>query len=354
MRYYYTDASNQPVGPCELPQLHVLASEGKINDLTSVIEEGGQTWTTYSALKGGAPVPPTPPPPARSSVDLGKVATILGDAVGSVLGRLAGWMSPAVLQGSLTYAGRCGHYAVLAGAALGLILAAILALRMHSVALFATAGIGFVLAVAVAQFSAQRFMSAGVKLIASTPNRLSSKSFLECLGLFAVLGAIGALVSGLVASVQMDTLLPLIPALLSVAYLLYFAMTALHPEELNVSVSGETTAGEEAISLMSFFCKVGLKLAPLFFFLLAVVGAIFTLLAMFDVGQAASQSFLSALPIPASVGMLAQNSPGQLLVLVACLVPMLSYLFFLLSYLALDLMRAVLAVPGKLDALKHS
>jgi len=352
MRYYYTDSSNQPAGPCELDQLQALAAEGKINDQTSVIPEGGQTWITYGALKGGAPTPP--PPPARASIDAGKVSTILGDTVSGVLGKISGWLSPALLEGSLKFAGRYGHFAVLAGAVLGLILAAILATRMHSVALFATVGIGFVLAVAVAQFSAQRFMSAGTKIIASTPNRLSSKSFLECVGLFAILGGIGSLVSGLVASVQMDSLLPLIPSLLMLAYLLYFAMTALHPEELNVSISGEATAGEEAISLLSFFCKVGLKLAPLFFFLLGVTGAIFTLLAMFDVGQSAAQAFLTVVPLPETAGTLAQNSPGQLLVLIACLVPVLSYFLFLLSYLGLDLMRAVLAVPGKLDALKNS
>jgi hypothetical protein len=351
MRYYYTDAANQPAGPCDLSQLKALAAEGKINDLTSVIPEGGQTWTNYGALKGGA----TPPPPssAMGGPKLTGISTILGDNVGKILGRLSGWLSASLLNTSLNWAGRYGHFAVLGGAIFGLILAAVLAVRVHSVALFATGGIGFVLAIAVAQFSAQRFMSAGTRLIANTPNRLSSKSFLECVGLFAILGAIGALVGGVVASIQSNSLIPLVPALLLTAYLLYFAMTALHPEELNVNVVGETTAGQEAISLLSFFLKVGLKLAPLYFFLLAAAGAIFTLLALFDIGQAASQMILATLPLPPMLNLVAQNSPGQMLVLVACLVPVLIYFFFLIWYLVLDLMRAVLAVPGKLDELKR-
>ncbi|MEO6876038.1 MAG: GYF domain-containing protein [Opitutaceae bacterium] len=355
MRYYYTDAANQPAGPCDLDQLKALAAEGKITDLTSVIPEGGQIWVTYGSLKSGA-IPPPPPTP-KSSVNLSGVATIMGDTVGSILGRISGWLSARLLQNSLSFAGKYGHFAVLAGALLGLILSIILAVRYHSAYVFFTGGIGFVLAVAVAQFSAQRFMTAGTTLIASSPNRLSSKSFLECVGLFAVLGAIGALVGGIVSSIQLNSLLPLVPALLLFAYLLYFAMTALHPEELNVTVGGDTTAGQEAISLLSFFCKVGLKLAPLYFFLLAVAGAIFILLALFDNGQgggAPGQLFLSIVPLPPMLAGVAQNSPGQMLVLVACLVPVVIYFFFLLYYLLLDLMRAVLAVPGKLDELKKS
>jgi len=353
MRYYYTDAANQPAGPCDLDQLKALAAQGKINDHTSVIPEGGQTWSTYGVLKGGS----TPPPPAKATISATGIATIMGDTVGSLLGRVSGWLSASLLQNSLNFAGKFGHFAVLAGAVLGLILSVILAVRYHSAAVFFTGGLGFVVAVAVAQFSAQRFMSAGTKLIASSPNRLSSKSFLECVGLFAVLGAIGALLGGIVSSIQVNSLLPLVPAILLFAYLLYFAMTALHPEELNVNIAGETTAGQEAISLLSFFCKVGLKLAPLYFFLLAVAGAIFILLALFDNGQggpAAGQTFLAMLPLPPMLSVLAQNSPGQMLVLVACLVPVLIYFFFLLYYLILDLLRAILAIPGKLDDLKKS
>lgn len=360
MRYYYTDAANQPAGPCDLDQLKALAAEGKINESTSVIPEGGQVWTTYAALTGAAvPVPPAPAPRASGGPALTGIATILGDTVGKILGMLANWLSPQLLRTSLAGAGKYGHFAVVGGALFGLILAAVQASRAHMASIFFIGGLGFVIAVAIAQFSAQRFMTAGARIIATTPNQLSTKSFLECVGLFAILFAVTALIGGITASIGLNSLAPLIPALLSSAYLTYFALTALHPEELNVNISGDATAGEEAISLLSFFCKVGLKLAPLFFFLLAVAGAILTLLAIFDVGQNASSALLSTLPLLAVLGPGLESasqsiSPAPMLLLIACLVPVLSYFFFLLSYLFLDLMRAILAVPGKLDALKHS
>lgn len=356
MRYYYTDAANQPAGPCDLAQLKALAAQGTINDLTSVIPEGGQTWVPYASLKNGT-IPP--PPPGASGAGLSGISTILGDTVSGILGRVSTWLSAALLRNSLGFAGKYGHFAVLAGAVLGLILSIVLAVRYHSASVFFTAGLGFVVAVAVAQFSAQRFMSAATTLLATSPNRLASKSFLECVGLFAVLGAVGSLIGGIVGSIQLNSLMPLVPALLIFAYLLYFAMTALHPEELNVNIAGEATAGQEAISLLSFFVKVGLKLAPLYFFLLAVAGALFILLALFDNGQGGSgvmagQMLLGSLPLPPAFAPVAQNSPGQALVLIACLVPVIIYFFFLLWYLALDLMRAVLAIPGKLDELRKS
>ncbi|MEJ1973533.1 MAG: GYF domain-containing protein [Lacunisphaera sp.] len=350
MKYHYTNAQNQPVGPVDFAELNQLAAQGIINDQTSVIPEGGQTWSTWGAIRGGAPVtsPAAPPDEAK----LAGIATILGDTVAGILIRLAGWLSPALLQNSLKLAGRYGHFAVLASAGLGLILAIVLATRMHSVATFVMLGIGYLLVIAVAQFSAQRFLSAGAALLANTPSRLSSKSFLQCVGLFAILGAAGTFLGGLVGSIQADSLLPMIPAVLMGALLLYFAMAALHCEVLNVSISGEATAGEDAISLLSFFCKAGLVLAPLFYFLLSVVGAILILLTMFNVGQVANEALLVMLPLPPMTQVLAQNSPGQMLVLIACLVPVLSYFFFLLAYLSLDVIRAVLVVPGKLDALR--
>src|ERR1035437_11088219 len=129
MRYYYTDAANQPAGPCDLSQLKTLAAEGKINDLTSVIPEGGQIWTNHGALKGGA----TPPPPssAMGGPKLPGISTILGDNVGKILVRLSGWLSASLLNTSLNWAGRYGHFAVLGGAVFGLILAAVLAVRVH-------------------------------------------------------------------------------------------------------------------------------------------------------------------------------------------------------------------------------
>lgn len=54
MKYHYTNAQNQPVGPVEFSELGRLAAEGIINDQTAIIPDGGQTWTNYGAVRQGA------------------------------------------------------------------------------------------------------------------------------------------------------------------------------------------------------------------------------------------------------------------------------------------------------------
>jgi hypothetical protein len=347
MRYYYTDAANQPVGPCELEQLQALAAEGKITDSTSVIPEGAQVWTTYGAVKPGG-IPPVPPAP-RAPVDPFKIATIMGDTVATVLAKLTGWLTPALLKRSLAWAERYGHFAVIVGCGLGLIVALITSIRTSTVSGFMVGGVAFVLAIAVAQFSAMRFISAGSALIAAAPTRLANKSFLECVALFAVLGAAGLLISGVVTAIKYDQFLPLIPAVLLAVLLTYIALIALHPDQVNVGLESGASAGEEAIAVFSFFTKVWLRLVPLFFCLFVMLGALATAFSLSERGAATAEAMLGFIPMPPA---LTGGAVGMAVLLYGCLLPVLIYLGFLLSYLLIDLLRAILSIPGKLDALK--
>jgi hypothetical protein len=353
MRYYYTDAANQPVGPCDLAQLQALAAEGKITDATSVIPEGGQVWSTYGAVKSGGAPAPVPAPPGQPFNPF-QFATILGDTVATVLKLVSGWLTPALLKASLSIAERYGHIAVLVGSALGLIVALINSVKTSTMSSFFVGGVGFLLAIAVAQFSAMRFIGAGAALIATSPTRLNSKSFLECVGLFAVLGAATLLIGGVITAIRADSFLPIIPAVLISAFLTYLGLVALHPGEVNVNLEPGASAGEEAISVFSFFSKAGLKLTPLFFCLFAMLGAIATIFSMSERGATASEQMLSFLPIPLGSATAVGASVGTAVLLFGCLLPVLNYLAFLLSYLVIDLLRAQLSIPGKLDALKKS
>ena len=56
------------------------------------------------------------------------------------------------------------------------------------------------------------------------------------------------------------------------------------------------------------------------------------------------------MPLPVSVPF---NLVGSAVVMLACLVPIIGYFVFLLLHLMIDVARAVLSVPGKLDALRR-
>ena len=343
MNYSYLDSNNQPAGPASLEEIRTLSRSGAIPSDPLVKPEGSADWRPLSA-------PVLPPPPPASPHRSWPAGTMMGDFVASLLDRIARWLNPAFVERSLAFARDTGQFAVLVGGALTLLYAIYAAIKFNSFALFLT-GLGLVAALAVAQFAATRFLNAAVRTIANTPSRIGSPAFLECAGLLILLGAAGSLLGGLVTSIQVTSIIPLLPAVFFTATLVYFGAIALHPKLVNVE-PGDGTAGEEAIGLLSFFCKTGLKLVPLFFLLLAVGGDLAIIASFFSSGQAFASSIgsvLQTVPLPMGVP---YGLTGSAVVLVACLLPLVAYFIFLLQYLLLDVLRAVLCVPAKLDALR--
>jgi hypothetical protein len=284
-------------------------------------------------------------------VEPSKTSTLMGDFVARILVKISGVLSPVLIESALAASKRLGHLAVLAGAALTVAYAVFAAIKYNSFMIFAT-GLGFVVALAVAQFAASRFLDAADTLIAGTPSRISSSAFLDCAGLLVLLLAVATLCSGIAGAIASRSIVPLLPAVVVGLALTCFGAVSLHPNVVNVGTGGGT-AGEEAIGLLSFFFKSALKLVPLFFLLFSVVGSLTVLLSFFGEGGAfasMAQSLVNVLPLPASAS---TGLTGSALVLVACLVPIFGYFVFLLQYLIIDVLRAVLAVPAKLDALRR-
>jgi hypothetical protein len=305
-----------------------------------------------SNIPGMARVGSIPAATASSATNSPKsTPTLMGDLVGSVLGKVTRILNPALIESALAASKSAGHYAVLAGGALTVVYAIYGAIKFNSFAIFAV-GPGFVVALAVAQFAAIRFLSASDTVIASTPSRMSSSAFLDCVGLLVLLFAVTTLLGGIATSIAGKSFVPLLPAALSTIFLTCFGAVALHPRMVNVT-NGEGTAGEEAIGVLSFFFKTALKLVPLMFLLLAVAGTLTIAMSFFGEGGAfasMAQGIVNLFPLPIQVP---YGLTGTALVLVACLVPILTYFLFLLQYLVVDVLRAVLAVPAKLDALRR-
>ena len=64
--WYYTDASNEPVGPLPFAELERLAAAGVIQAATHVIENGGREWKKFAAIV----LPPLPAPILDPKSDL--------------------------------------------------------------------------------------------------------------------------------------------------------------------------------------------------------------------------------------------------------------------------------------------
>jgi hypothetical protein len=122
----------------------------------------------------------------------------------------------------------------------------------------------------------------------------------------------------------------------------YMALVALHPTTLNISIpADESCAGEEAIGVLMFLLKVLLRLAPVAFGAGVLCGAMLMGYACYQVSFAGESVF---------VGLMSAMVARVILVGFAVL-PLAVFLLFLLYSLSVDLCRAILILPGKIDKL---
>ncbi|HLP09532.1 MAG TPA: DUF4339 domain-containing protein [Opitutaceae bacterium] len=295
-----------------------------------------------------APEPAKPVGPQVGIVE--QVSTLLARLIDVLLQGMRAILTERLLRTILKVFAQGGYILVLVGAALGLVQALVGGIRSGSFAGFVTAlGSGIVVAgaVAVLQYVAFRFFTANESLVKNNPSRVGSAAFLDCLALVLLVGAFAALVGGVFGSIAAVSVVPVIPGLLTAAVLLFGAGIALNPKLCNVEIQ-EASAGEEAIGLASFFGKASLVVQPVLFGLFALGGTLAICASFFSASAAeAIAGTLRSVPV---AGALAGAGSAALLV-IACLLPALYYLGFLVLYLHLDLLRAILGIPRKLDRL---
>ena len=357
MRYYYTNAQNLPNGPAELEEILRLQQSGQLPAFTQVCEEGGQTWKPLSSLTGAAPVAPQPAPaaapggPSASAPgpsSFGQAASLLSPLLNWLLNGVRGLLGPGRLAGFFARCESLGHLLMLAGAALTVLVAIVLSVRQNNFLLLAAA-FGGVLFLLVLQFAAQRFLAACAALVRNTPSQIGSTAVLDCLGLLLLVGAVLQLLFGLVGAAVSSALSVFAGGVFTSALMFLGAAICLSPSIAGVA-QRESSAGEEAIGLTSFFLKTGLVLLPITYLLCALIGCVLIIAGLFTTSLPYSLPYaVQSLP---GVGYFMQGLLGLGVLLCGPIAVIASYFFFLLSYLWLDVFRAVLCLPGKLDHLK--
>jgi GYF domain 2 len=373
MKYYYANAANQPAGPVTLDELRQLLARGEITPATNVIPVGETAWrplSTFLPAVPAAPIPPatpTPPPtapaaapsslssaaaspsPAFKPADVAKLPTILASFIGGLIAKARALLSIPRLTALFIASNAFGQILVLSGAALALIYGVVYAIKYNSFDIFLY-GLASIFVLAVLQFVAKRLLDACASILKTSPTRVASVAVLECFGLLLLLAGLGALASGIITAIQLETLMPLLPALVAFTVLTASGGIALHPSLANVE-EAPATAGEEAIGLFSFFAKSGLLLQPLLFGVYAAAGALVILLSIFGQDTAFAASLVAFAPFDISAG---SGGPlGVIIIAASCLFPLVGYLSFLAYYLLIDVLRAILSIPQKLDQLRR-
>lgn len=231
---------------------------------------------------------------------------------------------------------KIGHFAIIVAAVLGFLCAIVIVARSDSFIAFLY-GIIWVLAVFVAQYTANKFLDAGETLIQNNPTQLSSKSFLDCVGFLSMIGGVVMLIIHIIKLIQGEPFRDFLIGLGTFIFLEFLALLAFNHDEITVKVVKGNSAGQEAIGIVTFFIKSFMKLIPIFFGVLIVVGTILLLIAL--------------------IGLFGDN-PGlkdmmeaAIIVIIAALLPFIAYILFALCYLCIDVIRSILSIPEKLDKL---
>lgn len=360
--WYYADRGKQQ-GPVSFKRLQELVQEGTIGPDDLVWKVGLPEWTpareVENLLPAGAdapPPPPTAPPPlagdgggfAQRSKAFFRGAADMASSmphlrwVAALLEWLKKVISGNLLDGVDRVSKQVGNIAYPVAALLLVLFFCIQAIQANQLNWFFLAILVIIPVAMVLHYTAARFLDAGGRLIAASPSKLHSRTFLQCFGLLAFVGALATLIFGIYGAIQEKSFPAFGISLGLAAILTYVGGAALSPASLNVEVGEEVGAGEEAIGILTFLLKLPLRLVPFLFAVGTVVGSVAGLYILFQL--------FSEDGFPYFAGM----GPMELTtnVLGLGLVPLFVYLYFVLLYLGLDVLRAILQVPGKLDALR--
>ncbi|MDZ7828746.1 MAG: hypothetical protein U5K33_04420 [Halofilum sp. (in: g-proteobacteria)] len=261
--------------------------------------------------------------------------TLVADRVGSLLDCVPGVLKARQFDEIVDRVTVAGHWSLLVVAVLGLLVELVAAISYNGSAILW--GLGWLVALPLLQYTAVQFLGVTRELVQSNRTQLSSEAFLRCYALVALVAAILILVGSIVWAVDAGRLQVFLFGLAFTALSVATAWLALNPSLLAITVNRGSTAGEEALGILSFFVKTGVRLVPIFYGVTLLVGAIYGVLLLLGmIGD-------TKIELIGAVGRAELSAP---MLLWAALSPFLAYIAFVFYFLVIDLLRGILSIPG--------
>lgn len=278
---------------------------------------------------------PTSVPPPRAKRASSSGSSLLFHPFDFIASGLRKAVAPSLINGGCKLFLVTGHFGMYAAMAAVVLFAGAFAIHEEEPVLMAL-GFGVALGLFVFQFASTRFCQALDTLNDSSPGSISSTALLDCLALLAMAGAVVVLVGGGV----MTFLTGMIPVATTTIYLFvlvqFLAFVALCPAAVRIEISKDTSAGEEAIGVLTFFVKTFGRLAIVAYGVGAVLGTVTLLIASGMFLLSDSESAADSMAMCAS-----QLLAG------AILAPLLMYFLILLGFLGIDVIRAILSIAHR-------
>ena len=244
-----------------------------------------------------------------------------------------------MMAGLIAKLSQVGIYAMVLGA-LGILGVGIIgSVKMGNYGLL-IGSIFMVIALSLTQYFASRFMDSGVRVISSTPTRMGSDALIEAIALITFVLSLAALLGGVLLMLQMETFGFLASGVAIFLSGVLVTGISLNPKMLNINIGETSSAGEEAIGIISFGYKSWLRAVPAIFGVLSILGSLQLVWAVVKLAVGDEGTGMAVF------------ASGATMVFVGGLFPVIGLLVFLFSYLTIDVIASILSLPSKLDALK--
>jgi hypothetical protein len=350
--YYARD--NRQMGPVSSVELKRLATFNELHPDDLVWREGMTEWAAARNVRGLFEQDGEAAAAVAAGVAAPKTAEASGEPQAAesrprrhpfdaVMEKFRPQFNSHFIEATANIFRFCGSY--------GLLLAAILTGILYAIATAKTSefsyllrGAVWLLLLVVLQYVARRSFAAIDELNRATAGRLASSVVPDSTVMLSIVAGIAALLVSIASAIETENYLLILGGVAGFFVCAYLSVIALHPLMLNISITPEALAGEELIGVLTFLLKALLRLAPVAFGAGVVCGTV----------TIAVACFLAVVGETGFPGSLDTAYIARCVLISSAALQLVAYLFFLFSNLVLNVWRAVLSLPGKLDVLSEN
>ncbi len=207
--------------------------------------------------------------------------------------------------------------------------------------------VGSVIALMICAYAASKMLEALAKVIGSSTCKISSLNIFSVMTAVGLLMVIGSLIGGIYFAIEFKAFQLFVSGLGSAAFFALMTLYTANPEKFGIVADEKASAGEDFVTLATFGLKIMLRLVPIALLGMAIVGILQIVPQIFSTYIYRDGNTNSLM-----VGAMAGEMMGSMHFVFIGIMPLVAYLVYIFYYVVLDLIRAVLQLPGKLDDLK--
>ncbi|GAB4130864.1 MAG: hypothetical protein Kow0040_09290 [Thermogutta sp.] len=280
-----------------------------------------------------------------------------GHVFDAILGLLRQFFGSEFINGTLRLFALCGQFGLWASAGIAIVAGVTAGLRRSdSTEVFIA--IAFAAVLVILQYAASRLLFVLERWDRLVHAQLGSSATTDGLSLISLFVGVTGLVALTVAAFRSGAPSMLFVALGMFIVFAYLSLSMLNLEGMNIAIVPETTPAEEALGLLQFFFKMMLRITPILFGTLILLG-FFQLLAAWILGFAETRDVAAgdfqqlAKAMNTRMMAIGFEASGRIFLILGGLFPVITYLLFIFGQLVLALLASILAIPARLEQLER-